>query len=362
LVVSLIVSPTRPSVDDRQHLADVPASNVRYVGPTSVHDFSGFIAPDETGPNDERFTVAWIGGSEVKLTDVSLAGEVSNRIKSFGGKAVQIDGYTLVAPRPIDVLRAIDSALANNADAIVISINAVWMSDEWSMRSWSNLDVANLGTLWRWPRAWPWALALTSPAEVAWRVNRAAFGIVSSQHDLNDWALDIVDAVSIVQHPDQTAEPEEIDPRLPTDPTTFWLVQEYGPSVMDDTTQRVARMVDGLDTKSPVADSFNLRILEQAQAAGVPVFLYVAPFAPDAMASPTFAIAAQQVEAYWTRLASTNTSPIVEVEAATLTAEFAETAAFNDVVHQRDAGPFADVIAPRLCANWRTAHPTWECS
>jgi hypothetical protein len=131
---------------------------------------------------------------------------------------------------------------------------------------------------------------------------------------------------------------------------------------MDDTTQRVATMVDGLDDNSPVADSFNLRILEQVQAAGVPTFMYVAPFAPAAMADPTFALAAQQVEAYWSQLANTNTSPIVEIEATPMTAEFAESAAFNDVVHMRDAGPFADVIVPRLCTNWRTAHPTWECS
>ena len=131
---------------------------------------------------------------------------------------------------------------------------------------------------------------------------------------------------------------------------------------MDDTTARVAVMVDGLDSDSPVADSFNLRLLEEAQAAGVPVFMYVAPFSPEAMADPGFAAAAGKVEAYWAQLAKANTSPIVEIEPTPMTAEFAGSAAYNDVVHMSDAGPFAEVIAPRLCANWRTAHPTWECS
>jgi len=362
VVIGLILSPAGPNIDDRDHAADTPASNVRYLSPTSRQDFGGFLAPHDTDPNDEQFTVAWIGGSEVKLDAVSVAGEVSNRIASFGDRTVQIDGYTLIAPRPIDVLRAIDSAVANDSDAIVISINAIWLTDEWSMRSWPNLDVANLGTLWRWPRSWPWALSLTSPAEVAWRVSRAASPVVGAQNRLNERALEIVDALDLTSQPTEAAAPEDPDPRLPTDPTTFWLVQEYGPSVMDDTTQRVAIMVEGLDVDSPVADSFNLRILEQVQSAGVPTLMYVAPFAPAAMADPTFAAAAQQVEAYWTRLANTNTSPIVEIEPTPMTAEFAESAAFNDVVHMRDAGPFADVIVPRLCANWRTAHPTWECS
>ena len=63
---------------------------------------------------------------------------------------------------------------------------------------------------------------------------------------------------------------------------------------MDDTTARVAVMVDGLDSDSPVADSFNLRLLEEAQAAGVPVFMYVAPFSPAAH-SP----APRQAFAFW---------------------------------------------------------------
>ncbi len=65
-----------PTSDDRDHVQDVPPSDVSYLGPTSRQDFGGFLAPPHR--TDEPFTVAWIGGSEVKLQGVSLAGEVSN--------------------------------------------------------------------------------------------------------------------------------------------------------------------------------------------------------------------------------------------------------------------------------------------
>ena len=364
VVVSLVVAPRAPSPDDREHVQDLPASDVRYVGPTSRQDMGGFLAPPQR--TDDPFTVAWIGGSEVKLREVSLAGEVSNRISMFGDRPVQIDAYTLIAPRPIDVIRALDSAQANGADAAVVSINAIWLTDEWSMRSWPNLDVANIATLWSTPSTWPWAGSLTTPADAAWRVTRSAFPLVEAQNRLNETALDIVDAFDVVARPPEAVAdavvPDDRDPRLPSNATEFWLIQEYGVSIMDDTTARVATMVDGLDDDSPVADALNLRLVEDAAAAEIPVFLYVAPFSPEALTDPELADAANQVEAYWTQLAGRLTSPLVEIEPQQLTSQFAERASYHDLVHMRDAGPFAEVLVPRLCANWQAAHPTRECS
>ncbi len=365
VVVSLVVAPAPPSLDDREHVEDLRPSDVRYVGPTSRQDFGGFLTPPHR--TDDPFTVAWIGGSEVKLLGVSLAAEVSNRISAFGNRPVQIDAYTLIAPRPIDVIRALDSARANEVDAVVVSINAIWLTDEWSMRAWPNLDVSNIGTLWRYPSTWPWAASMTTPADAAWRVTRAAFPLVEAQNRLNDNAHEIVDAIDMVARPADGGIPtgtDEPDPRLPAtaNSTEFWLVQEYGVSIMDDTTVRIAKMVDGLDDDSPVADALNLRMVLTATAADVPVLMYVTPFSPEELTNPELAVAANQVEAYWTQLAGRLTSPLVEIEPGQLASLFAEQATYFDAVHMRDAAPFAEVLVPRLCANWQTAHPTKECS
>lgn len=366
VVVSLAIAPRSPRPDDRDHVQDVPPSDVSYLGPTSRQDFGGFLAPPHR--TDEPFTVAWIGGSEVKLQGVSLGGEVSNRISAFGDRPVNIDAYTLIAPRPIDVIRTLDSARADGVDAVVVSINAIWLTDEWSMRSWPNLDVSNIGTLWRSPSTWPWAASLTTPADAAWRITRAAFPLVEAQNRLNENAREIVDTFDMVARPaDDSAAageagPDERDPRLPDNATEFWLIQEYGVSIMDDTTRRVATMVDGLDDDSPVADALNLQLLQSAEAAGIPVYLYVAPFSPEELTNPELAVAANQVEAYWTQLAGRLTSPLVEIEPGQLTSLFAEQATYHDAVHMKDAAPFAEVLVPRLCANWQTAHPTKECS
>ena len=158
------------------------------------------------------------------------------------------------------------------------------------------------------------------------------------------------------------AEPADLDPRLPADTESFWLVAEYGPQVLDDTTKRVATQVDGLADDSPVADALNLRVVEDIAAAGVPAYLYVAPFSPEALTDPDLAVAVEQVEAYWTTIATTVSSPLVTIEPAQLTSRFADRAVYFDLVHMADASPFAEVLVPELCENWRTAHPDRSCS
>ncbi len=366
VVVSVVVSPRGPEPGDRKREADAPASDVRYLGPVTKGDFAGFVAPEQRP--DDPFVVAWIGGSDVKLREVSVAGEVSTRIAAFGGRPVQIDAYTLLAPRPLDALRAVDSAVANGADAIVLSINASWLTDEWSMREWQNLDVANVGSLLERPSTWPWAVALTSPADVSWRITRGALATVEAQNRLNGEAQDALDALDIITRPDSEvgadgeADPDDLDPRLPGDAESFWLVAEYGPQILDDTTERVATQVDGLADDSPIADALNLRLVQDIEAAGVPAYLYVTPFSPESLADPDLAAAAAQVEAYWTAIAGKVRSPLVTIEAGQLTPLFADRASYFDLVHMADAGPFADVLVTELCANWRLAHPDRECS
>ena len=55
-------------------------------------------------------------------------------------------------------------------------------------------------------------------------------------------------------------------------------------------------------------------------------------------------------------------SLLIEIEPGQLSSRFAERARYFDLVHMADAGPFADVLVPELCANWQLAHPGHECS
>jgi len=296
-------------------------------------------------------------------------------MSTFGGAPIEHDAYTIIAPRQIDALRAIDAALDDRPDALVVSMNPVWVSDEWSAREWPNLDVAEITTLLGDPMLWPWALALTAPEDVGWSVARELSPVVAAQARLNADAQSIIDALDVVsERPPPTTVPGAPppapagDPRLPVgDPSYFWLTQEYGPDRIEDSTERVALMLDGLVGDDSVARQLASQIADKVAAAGIPVFLYPAPTSPDSFDNEHFAASFANLQSFWTDIAAGVDSPLVHFEIESMTAEFADgeglvNGGFIDVVHMYDTTPFASVLAPRLCAQWSAAFPGKSCA
>ncbi len=207
--MSFALAPTLPTFTDRAHTPDDPPSNVRYVGPISRTDFGGFLPPEH---QDDSFTVAWIGGSEIKLNQNSVPGAVENRIGTVGGRTLLIDSYNVIAPRLIDMLRAVDTAIDHDADAIVMALNPAWVRSEWSMRDWTNLDVSNVGLLFERQATASWGALLTSPADVAWRLSRAAIPLVEVQSRLNERAGEESERFDLIDDPDDPADPADPAP------------------------------------------------------------------------------------------------------------------------------------------------------
>ncbi len=361
LIVSVLVAPHTPVFGDRSIEPDRPPSAVRYVSPVDRADTAGFLPPSH---DPDAFTLAWIGGSEVKLREVSIPGAFSERVSSVDGRPLRIDSYNVIAPRIIDAIRAIDAAGRSGADAIVLSINPAWARTEWSLRGWDALDVSDLGTLWRQRSTWSWAAALTGPDDYAWRLSRAAFPIVETQVRLNDVAADAVDVFDILDDRagERTGDPavDIGDPRLPAD-TGLWLVEHEGPEIMATEDARVAGLMRGVGVSQAEARFFGELLIDVAERTGVPVFLYGPSFSPESLADPDFAAAAGQVEQFWAEIATTVTSPLVELEPRSLSRDYASAGTFINNVHMADPGPFADLLRERLCGFWGALESGWEC-
>ena len=373
VIIGVVVSPRATVPADRDIDADMPPSAVEYLGALSRQDFSGFLPATNSIP--DSFQVAWVGGSETKWESRSVPGQVTQFMSTFGGAPIEHDAYTIIAPRQIDALRAIDAALSDQPDALVVSMNPVWVSDEWSAREWPNLDVAEITTLLSDPMLWPWALALTSPEDVGWNISRELSPVVAAQSRLNADAQDVVEALDVVEHPPPATTvpgaplPVPVgDPRLPVgDPSYFWLTQEYGAERIEDSTERVALMLDGLVGDDSVARQLATQIADKVEAAGIPVFLYPAPTSPDSFDNAHFASSFADLQSFWTDIASAVDSPLVHFEIESMTAAFADgeglvNGGFIDVVHMYDTTPFASVLAPKLCAQWSAAIPGKSCA
>ncbi len=371
LAISAVLAPSLPAYTDRAHPPDEPPSNVRYVGPISRSDFAGFVPPDH---DDDSFTVAWIGGSEIKLNQISVPGAVENRIGTVGGRPLLVDSYNVIAPRLIDVLRAVDTAIEHDADAIVIAMNPVWTRSEWSMREWTSFDVSNLGLLFERPATASWGALLTSPADVAWRASRAAIPLVEAQARLNERADDEADVFDIIDEADDApdGEPDAAtadqptgvppDPRLPSEASTFWITQQYGHEFIEDDDVRVRVLMEGIGPSQDEARFLVGALIDRLAEADVPVFLYTTIFDPDSLADPAFDAAARDVEAFWASVADDVDDPLIEIESRSMSRDFDSAGTFIDHVHMHDPRPFANVLVDRLCTQWSRVDPNLECA
>ena len=357
VVLSQIFAPGL-SRDDRGIVADVPPSDVRYVAPVASNDLAGFLAPPARA---DRFNLAWVGGSEVKLNEVSLPAEFRARVSTVGGRPLVIDTYSIIGMRVLDTYRAVLAAIDNDADAIVVALNPTFTRDEWALVEWRNLDVSDTEALIRDRRTWSWFWAFTSPSDVAYRLGVGNLALVRDLSVANRRQRDWVDRLDLLDHgPDAGSVPEGVDPRLPGDATTFWLDRESDRDGRD-VADRIAGIVEGFGIGGGASASILLAMIDQAAAADIPIYLYPAALSPAYLDDPRYVDVVARIEVAWQGLAALDDHANVTIETGMLSREFDRDVTYFDPIHTTDAGALADVLVGRLCAQWAAVNTSWEC-
>jgi len=96
--------------------------------------FGGIGGPAASSVPAERvtppLTVAWIGGSEVELRDVSLTGAMADHLPAVGDRPIAYRPYTSIAAMPEDDVAHVDAAVAAGADVLAVSVNPAWLTWE----------------------------------------------------------------------------------------------------------------------------------------------------------------------------------------------------------------------------------------
>jgi hypothetical protein len=358
VVAALVLGRVLPShatvYTDRPIPADEPASAVRYVAPFDKGDEDGFLAP----PHDPNsYTVAWIGGSEVKWQSVSVPARFASRVSAVGGEPVVIDAYSMLAMRSIDALTALHAAIDNGSDAIVVAVNPSWFFPEWSEQAWQALDVAYPGTLWRDPSTWGWAPFIASPGDLLLALAGSAMPLVDNRAGARDDVDGVFDATDVLLHPPVdpagTAPPTTLK-GLPTDTSDFWMLHERGRASQTSFSARFTVFLQGLEGADHSAGDDAVRqLLDVAADAGRPVFFYFTPVSFDVLDDPVDEPLVASLEARLAAIAGGATRPSVTVQADSLSREMEPGDVFLDVVHMNDPGPLLDLLTPLLCDQWK---------
>ena len=351
LVLGRVLPSHTTTYTDRPIPADEPASAVRYVAPFDKGDEDGFLAP----PHDPNsYTVAWIGGSEVKWQGVSVPARFASRVSAVGDKPVVIDAYSMLAMRSVDALTALHAAIDNDSDAIVVAVNPSWFFPEWSEQAWQALDVAYPGTLWRDPSTWGWAPFIASPADLLLALAGSAVPLVDNRGSARDNVNGVFDATDVLLHPPADSSPPTTLKGLPADSSDFWMLHERGRESQTSFSARFTVFLQGLeDADHSAGDDAIRQLVDVAAGSGRPVFFYFTPVSFDVLDNPVDEPLVAALEERLAAIADGAAGPTVTVQADSLSREMEPADVFLDVVHMNNPEPLLDLITPLLCDQWK---------
>lgn len=351
LVLGRVLPSHTATYTDRPIPADEPASAVRYVAPFDKGDEDGFLAP----PHDPNsYTVAWIGGSEVKWQGVSVPARFASRVSAVGDKPVVIDAYSMLAMRSVDALTALHAAIDNDSDAIVVAVNPSWFFPEWSEQAWQALDVAYPGTLWRDPSTWGWAPFIASPADLLLALAGSAVPLVDNRGSARDNVNGVFDATDVLLHPPADSSPPTTLKGLPADSSDFWMLHERGRESQTSFSARFTVFLQGLeDADHSAGDDAIRQLVDVAAGSGRPVFFYFTPVSFDVLDNPVDEPLVAALEERLAAIADGAAGPTVTVQADSLSREMEPADVFLDVVHMNNPEPLLDLLTPLLCDQWK---------
>lgn len=143
-------------------------------------DPRSFTTPGETNLKKDQFGLAWISGSSISVrakkpqhqfqgrTSYEFTDVLAAQTRSINGKKFWIHEYMIQGARTGDIRRAAAHA-ANDplVDAIILSLNPVWLYNDWAVYTDSNQRAAIVGMKGATLSDWIFALKYSRPSSIA---------------------------------------------------------------------------------------------------------------------------------------------------------------------------------------------------
>lgn len=94
--------------------------------------------PTAFQPRDagETFRIAWVGGSEFDTETGLLPKYLTDQVSAIGDRPISIDAYLVQGMRTTDDYMAIRSAIDSKPDAIIFSLNPIWLFNSAAAQGW----------------------------------------------------------------------------------------------------------------------------------------------------------------------------------------------------------------------------------
>lgn len=319
--------------------------------------------------DDDVFRVAWVGGSSLQARneDASLRRFIPSLVRSqipeVDGREVWVDVYLLQAMRTWDEYVSVLSALQEEVDLLVVTLNPVWLFNDSAVSSWPNLAPTAAEEVWSNPRSWPLALSLVTPSDVLTGAAGDRFDAVNERWSyareltrrIADWT-----PLDRSQPPEASEEVSELQ-RIAglTQPVFFWSEHR---NQRDPSITGTAIDADTLQKANPDRDSWNQQIVgwlgDTLSDADIPVVVYLAPIRSSSLQDPLVSDALAEIEARLATYDDRFTGEHLDFVPTSLSRElpFLE---FRDLIHMWNpsADHVSDLLSTRICDHLeRTGH------
>ena len=329
------------------------SSTVRDLG-AQRGDERGFGDPAD----DEYFRIAWVAGSSIQGVEPAdrtfLPDELAKVLPVVDDRPVAIDMYFLSGMRVLDEYAAVLTALEDEPDMIVVTLNPIWALNDRAIQGWDNLDGRLVELLWNDPSRWGMLASLASPGDAFWALSNQLDVFEDRYH----WGLRWTDRfagsslLELGPPPEDPGEPSELDAIAAMQiPIFFW--DAYAGVVGDHVTgaDRQAAVFEYVtDSDSRLNEIAVGGILQAVDDSGIPAYVYVAQFEEQALEAATVDKAFERVEARLAELGEPHRNSQTLTYQPESLVRMVEGLEFRDPIHIFDVTPVRDHLLVELCA------------
>ena len=318
-------------------------------------DPRSFTTPRETNLAEDQFGLAWISGSSISVrakkrrhqfqgrTSYEFTDVFAAQTRRINDQKFWVHEYMIQGARTGDIRRAALHA-ANDplVDAIILSLNPVWLYNDWAVYTDSNQRAAIVGMKGATPADWLYALKYSRPSSIAGAIladisiiirDRQAFARNLTASRELPFPLGEAPAPSSAHYP---PVPSFYEGRDFTAPAIMKAHEKYRATLMRQT----------LRENGQNAQFFCLA-LKSLRDSGKPVLLYTAPLPQDAADDADLSAFMEEWVSLTQRLVTKCGGPNIRLNAETWRGVPGERV-HRDIVHLRYGQPVVDAVSKML--------------
>lgn len=318
-------------------------------------DPRSFTTPSEVNLTVDHFGLAWISGSSISVrakkqrhqfqgrTSYEFTDVFAAQTRRINDSKFWVHEYMIQGARTGDIRRAAAHAAQDTlVDAIILSLNPVWLYNDWAVYTDSNQRAAIVGLKGGTPSDWLYALKYSRPSSIAGAILADMSIIVRDRHAL----ARRLPVSRELPYPLKTAS---LPPKTHYPPVhSFYEGRDFtAPAVMEAHEKyRATLMRQTLRENGQNAQFFCLA-LNSFRDSGKPVLLYTAPLPQGAVDDVELASFMGEWEKLTKRLVERCGGPNIRLRAETWRGVPGERV-HRDIVHLRYGQSVVDAVSAML--------------